>query len=228
LPARPASALRHLSVYCPKMAKPDPEAERKRLAELYAAKTEEELQRLADAAWSLTDPAKEELRVELSRRGLPIELRGSPEIEPPSSRLVILREFRDLPDALLAKSILESAGIECFLYDENTIRMDWLWSNALGGVKLSVKEEDALAASELLDQKPEGRFEAEGTGEFTQPRCPRCDSLNITFGERGKHLAYATVAVGVPLPVRRGGWKCHSCGHVWDDAEVSEPYDNSK
>jgi hypothetical protein len=209
------------------MAKSDPEAERKRLAEWYAAKTKEELQRLTDDAWRLTDPAREVLRGELSRRGMATELRDSPETQPPWSRLVVIREFRDLPDALLAKSILDSAAIECFLYDENTIRMDWLWSNALGGIKLSVKEEDVAAASELLDQKPQEKFEAEGTGEFTQPRCPHCDSVNISFGERGRHLAYATVAVGVPLPVKRSGWKCHSCGHVWNDAESSEQQDNS-
>jgi hypothetical protein len=45
--------------------------------------------------------------------------------------LVTLCRFRDIPAALLAKSILDSEGIECFLADENTIRMDWLWSNML-------------------------------------------------------------------------------------------------
>lgn len=210
------------------MAKRDPESERERLVQSYAAKTQEELQQLANDAWSLTDPARSALRGEIARRGLSIELHDSAEVQPPGARLVILREFRDLPDALLAKSILESAAIECFLYDENTIRMDWLWSNALGGVKLSVKEEDAAAASGLLDQKPEDKFEVEGAGEFTQPRCPRCNSVDISFGERGRHLGYATVAVGVPLPVKRGGWKCHSCGHVWGGPEDSQKQDDSK
>jgi hypothetical protein len=224
---RHASAQLQLRVYFDEMTKSDPEAERKRLAEWYAAMTNEELQQLADEAWRLTESAREALGGELSRRDMAIDLRDSPAAEPPWSRLVILRVFRDLPDALLAKSILDSAAIECFLYDENTIRMDWLWSNALGGIKLCVKEEDAAAASELLDQKPAGKFEAEGTGEYTQPRCPRCGSLNISFGEQGRRLAYATVAVGVPLPVKRGGWKCESCGHVWHNAESSEQQGNS-
>jgi hypothetical protein len=50
--------------------------------------------------------------------------------------LVTLRQFRDIPAALLAKSILDSEGMECFLVVENTIRMDWLLSNMLGGMKL--------------------------------------------------------------------------------------------
>lgn len=136
------------------MAKSDPEAESKRLAEYYAAATDEELHRLADDAGSLTDPAKEALRDELSRRGAKVELRDSPVAEERLPRLVTIRTFRDVPNALLAKSVLESAQIPCFLSDENLIRMDWFWSNALGGIKLLVKEEDASAASELLDQQP--------------------------------------------------------------------------
>jgi len=210
------------------MPKPDPEADRKRFADRYAARTNEELQQLANEAWRLTDPAREALRSELSRRSMATDLRDSPIAEPPWPRLVILRVFRDLPDALLAKSILDSAEVKCFLFDENTIRMDWLWSNLLGGVKLCVKEEDAAAASGLLDQKPEEKFEVDGKGEYTQPRCPRCGSLNVSFGEQGRRLAYATVAVGVPLPVKRGGWKCASCGHSWRDVESSEQQGNHK
>ena len=59
-----------------------------------------------------------------------------------------------MPQALLAKSVLESAAIECFLGDDNLIRMDWLWSNLLGGIKLRVRREDALVASRLLEGKP--------------------------------------------------------------------------
>lgn len=67
-------------------------------------------------------------------------------------RFVRLRQFRDVQEALLAKGLLDSAGIECFLADHNTIRFDWLLSNALGGIKLWVKREDAKAAASLLDQ----------------------------------------------------------------------------
>ena len=77
--------------------------------------------------------------------------------------LLTIRQFRDLPEALLAKSVLDSAGIECFLGDDNLIRMDWLWSNLLGGIKLRVRQEDAIVASRLLD----GR-EAEGDSDNSE------------------------------------------------------------
>lgn len=66
--------------------------------------------------------------------------------------LVTIGKYRDLPEALLAKGSLESAGIECFLSDDNVVRMDWFWSNLMGGVKLNVRTEDADAALEILGQ----------------------------------------------------------------------------
>jgi hypothetical protein len=70
-----------------------------------------------------------------------------------------------LPEALLAKSILESAGIESFLGDQNIIRMDWFLSNALGGVKLRVREEDVEVATALLDRSREDASEDQNQGE---------------------------------------------------------------
>jgi hypothetical protein len=69
-----------------------------------------------------------------------------------SGKPVIIRKFRDLPEASIAKSILESAGIECFLSDDNLVRLDWFYSNLIGGIKLLVREEDAEAAIKLLDE----------------------------------------------------------------------------
>jgi hypothetical protein len=87
-------------------------------------------------------------------------------------RFLVLRRFRDQPDALVSASMLDSAGIEYFLADENTIRMDWFWSNVLGGIKLCVRHADGDTAASLLSQPALERFEIEGLGEYQQPRCP--------------------------------------------------------
>ena len=133
-----------------------PKRERNRLAQLYAALSDGELQRLAGETETLTDEARAALALEMSRRNIPAETAGEAEDSPPGGRaklrdLLTIRQFRDLPEALLAKSVLDSAGIECFLGDDNLTRMDWLWSNLLGGIKLRVRQEDALEASRLLD-----------------------------------------------------------------------------
>jgi hypothetical protein len=81
-----------------------------------------------------------------------------------NQRFLVLRQFRDLPNALVSGSVLNSASIDFFLADENTIRMDWFWSNLLGGIKLCVRESDADAASDLLDQGIPENFDFAGVG----------------------------------------------------------------
>ena len=129
--------------------------ERKRLAQLYAALSDGELQQLSAEAESLTAEARAALAEEMSRRKLAVEEKaaGKPVATQQAALrdLLTIRQFRDLPEALLAKSVLDSAGIECFLGDDNLIRMDWLWSNLLGGIKLRVRQEDALVAARLLE-----------------------------------------------------------------------------
>ena len=130
--------------------------ERTRLAHFYAALSDGELRQLARETRSLTEEARSALAREISRRHLIVEAHAEAEIATPAPfpelrDLLTIRQFRDLPEALLAKSVLDSAGIECFLGDDNLIRMDWLWSNLLGGIKLRVRQEDALVASHLLE-----------------------------------------------------------------------------
>jgi hypothetical protein len=209
----------------------DQQKERQRLAKLYADMADGELEKLAQEAGSLSGAAREALQLEISRRKLEIALQGisaqAGAVWPPGP--VVLRRFRDLPDALLAKSILDSADIECFLIDENIVRMNWLWSNAVGGIKLWIRPENADAA-ELLDQDYLESFVIGGVGEYKQPRCPNCQSFDISFRELIKRVAYASILgmwlTGfIPLiTLHRLGWKCHSCGHSWleSDAESRE------
>lgn len=73
-------------------------------------------------------------------------------LETEPAQFVVLRQFRDLPDTLVVKSILDSAGIECLLGDENIVRLDWFWSNLVGGIKLWVRQQDLEQAENLIEQ----------------------------------------------------------------------------
>ena len=130
-------------------------------------------------------------------------------------QFVILRRYRDLPEAVVVKSMLDSDGIECCLTDENLIRMDWFWSGLLGGVKLWVRQQDIDEARSVLDQSPPEGFNVEGVGEFQQPHCPKCKSVDISFKELNKPVAFVSAYLGLPIPLKRRGWKCHSCGNSW-------------
>jgi hypothetical protein len=204
----------------------DPEKERQRLAEVYAGMSEGELEKLADDAGLLTDTAREALRAELSRRGLSIELRDSAPKEAPS-KLVILRSLLNVAEAFLAKSVLDSAGIECFLYDENVVRMNWFWLNAVRGVKVIVREENVGAGADLLGQSRPEVFETDD-GKYVQPRCPNCQSLDVSFQELIRSVAYGSLAgfwlvkIVPPIPLKRLGWKCHACSHAWEEPGDSQ------
>jgi hypothetical protein len=182
----------------------DRETERRRLMELYGAMADGELEEIADDAASLSDVAREALQSELARRHSdialpsPSEIAVTPTNDPPGP--VVLRRFRDWPDALLAKGILDSASVECYLIDENTIRMDWMWSNLLGGIKLWVRPED-IDAGELLDLDYLESFEVEGVGEYRQPRCPHCHSFDVSYRGLMKYLPYGMLWLHFPLPV---------------------------
>jgi Putative prokaryotic signal transducing protein len=134
----------------------------------------------------------------------------------------LLRRYRDLPDAVVAKSILDSEGIDCVLSDENLVRMDWFWSGLLGGVKLWVRQQDLAQAQDLISQRTPDAFQVEGVGEYVQPRCPRCQSADVSFKGLNRPVAFITTFFGLPIPLKRRGWKCRSCGYSWPDSTSFE------
>jgi|SRR5215469_3077784 len=134
----------------------DPDKERARLAEAYSRQTDEELEEIAEHEQDLTDVAQQSLRAELSRRGLkhdsPEKLSDADRDEPKFRNLITLRSYWNLLDAELARSALEAAGIECFLFDDNMVRMDWFNANAIGGVKLRVDPQNVDDANRILNE----------------------------------------------------------------------------
>ncbi|HKD83166.1 MAG TPA: hypothetical protein VKB58_00365 [Terriglobales bacterium] len=203
------------------MSQPDPEQERKRLADLYAGMSDGELESIAQDAAELTDLARESLRQERDRRQLDFPIGETGQADDITwEDLVVAKQFRDLPDALLAKGSLDSAGIESFLVDDNVVRMSWFWSNLVGEIKLCVRAEDADAAVELLSQPIPAAFEVEDGGSFQQPTCPQCHSLDISYETLNKPVAYASAWIGVPIPLPRKRWKCHACRAEWQEDPV--------
>jgi hypothetical protein len=69
-------------------------------------------------------------------------------------RLVTIKTYSYHTDCLIDKAKIESAGIACMLVDENTIMVQPFYSNAVGGIKLQVKESDAEEALKILSDTP--------------------------------------------------------------------------
>ena len=120
-------------------------------AQLYAEMSDPELMELARGYDSLVEEAQGALRAEFAKRNLEPPLIEEP-AEVTSRSLVTVASYRDLPNADLARAALESAGIAAWIQDDNLVRMDWFYSNAIGGIRLQVDAADAEAAREILDQ----------------------------------------------------------------------------
>ncbi len=234
------------------MAKIDSQRERKRLRAHFAAMNNLELQKVATGYRGFTEWAFQVFSAEMERRGLdwpgkgqgwkpmdqprvnsetandremaPEDATKPDEVGEPSEPIVV-RTYRDMTEALTDRMVLEGAGIECYLFDENLIRLDWFLSNLLGGVKLIVRKRDAEEAERLLEQSVPEKFEVDRMGQNEQPRCPLCGSLDVSFEGLMKRVAGAGLFIGLPITVRIKGWNCHSCGHQWgigDDRKSEE------
>jgi hypothetical protein len=98
-------------------------------------------------------------------------------------------------------SRLHSAGIAAVVRDEHTVQFDWFWSNAIGGVKIDVPDEDYEAASELLNLKP---------SEAGVILCPHCGSNDV-------HVRSLSVAAAIfmvlklPIPCTLQAVDCRAC-----------------
>jgi len=62
----------------------------------------------------------------------------------------ILARYDGMPDAHIAMGRLAAEGIDSWLADEHLVQTDWLYSIAVGGIKLHVAEEDAEHAVKIL------------------------------------------------------------------------------
>jgi hypothetical protein len=77
-----------------------------------------------------------------------------------ATRLVTIATFDHPMKARLSHNALTEAGIQAVMNDESLVAMDWLLSNAVGGIKLQVREEDTERAVAALEQA----FGANGEG----------------------------------------------------------------
>lgn len=129
--------------------------------------------------------------------------------------LVTIAQYRDLPEAGLAKSKLQAAGIPCFLDNEYTVGVNWLYSNALGGLKLNVPEECAEEAKAIIEESIE-LVASEESGELlSDSACPACGSTKIEPNNYTRKFAALTLLVSLPLFLFWKRYSCKSCGHRW-------------
>lgn len=129
-------------------------------------------------------------------------------------KLITVQRLNTSIDARLLQSYLDSEGIESFIFDEFTVDLNPLISNAIGGIRLQVREEDLERALELIDtynHKP--YLDNEGK----EVACPKCGSTRL-FGDfnsmknAGSVFAAITSIIFGVLPLyRKRVYRCKAC-----------------
>lgn len=118
----------------------------------------------------------------------------------------------DFPwEAQLARARLEAEGIDAWVADEFTIGMQWLYSNALGGVRVQVDAEDLFRARAILAENRSQDVEQQaGTDPLV---CPCCGSVRTHYRRPGRRLAFLIfLGLDFPLYPVRHAVRCDDCG----------------
>ena len=89
--------------------------------------------------------------------------------------IVTIATFQSLPEAEACKLRLEAEGLTVFLTDAETIRTDWLLSNAVGSVKVQVPSAEVASATAILEQVRQ-RHDAQSS-QADQDFCLSCGTV---------------------------------------------------
>lgn len=122
--------------------------------------------------------------------------------------LVTVARYSLPSEAQIYRGRLEAEGIPAFIADDHIVNMQWLYSDAIGGVRVQVPapyEERARIALGVKWEKCLGEDEVE--------YCEQCGSSDIELYQIGKRAAFIMV-LGFKIPwfPVRNGFKCNNCG----------------
>lgn len=130
---------------------------------------------------------------------------------------ITVASFSQPVEAHLARTQLEADGITCVVSDEYLVRMDWLLSNAIGGVKLKVLAWEADRAKEILRPRPHLVVVADSESEH-EMICPRCRCDDVYYTRYSRRIAGVFIMLlGFLVPWRDRRWTCKQCGYAWKE-----------
>ena len=123
--------------------------------------------------------------------------------------MITVATFTKPEEAHLFSMNLESAGIESFIQDGNFIQVDMLLSNALGGVRVQVAEEDVPATREYLVATNNSVIKAAAPPII----CPACGSSKTRLKSPGFSII-AILTLGFYFGKRKV--VCEDCGNQFE------------
>jgi len=134
-------------------------------------------------------------------------------------QFVTIQVYDNYVSAHIAKGRLEEDNIACWLKDENTVTLDPILTNAVGGIKLMVSEVQAERALIIL-RETEARHKA------LHP-CPQCDSQNVELVSSARKASnwlsafIGLFATNYAIPIEKV-MHCFNCGHEYPVATKND------
>ncbi|MBN8550553.1 MAG: DUF2007 domain-containing protein [Deltaproteobacteria bacterium] len=125
--------------------------------------------------------------------------------------LEVIARYENVHEAELTRGLLESAGITAFVQDAHTVGVNWMLSNAIGGVKVAVRPEDAARAKEIL-----GEIATSDDSDAGWGACPNCGSRKLELRSERRMTNLTWLLLGIPLLFPRQRYYCTSCCQMTD------------
>lgn len=129
-------------------------------------------------------------------------------------KFVVVAIYNNYIEAHLAMGLLHAENINCWLKDENTVTIDPLLTNAVGGIKLMVAELQSERALKIL-QESKKKYQ-------NQNPCPDCGSVNVEYVSTPRK---ASNWIGTLVSAVLGAWSampidkvyhCFNCGYEFE------------
>ncbi|MCK5741516.1 MAG: DUF2007 domain-containing protein [Chlorobi bacterium] len=131
-------------------------------------------------------------------------------------KLVTIKTFTNSVDAHILKTILETEGIESYIFDENMSSMyPMTINNMFGGIKLQIAEADIAEALEIIKDY-DGAKLTDSNGDSIM--CRECGSTDIIYDYRSykgffaKLKVLVSLALFIPASGSKTVCKCKKCG----------------
>lgn len=131
---------------------------------------------------------------------------------------ITIATYDEYLSANFDKQKLDEQGIDCYLADENTVTIDWILKNAIGGIKLRVPEQQAGEALRILKAGTEAiPVDFQIDAQENDVICPNCGSNNTGTEKYSKaFLGLTWLVLGFPLAARlTKEHRCFYCENKW-------------
>jgi len=126
--------------------------------------------------------------------------------------LTTIGSYNTFLEASLVRSELEAFAVDVFLADAEMVRLNWMWSNALGGVKVQVPESEREEALDILGLEPCDEQDWPELPEAAVSACPACNT-EYFLDKRGAFLTL--LILGFPVVPAATKRICNDCGKRW-------------